>query len=253
MALEHDRLVAQRTRARRVEALEELRERLNLESLPLPIECFDISNLGESNTVASMVVFEDAVAKRSDYRKFGIRHDRGQDDFASMAEAVGRRFARMSNPTAEEFDASFSTTPNLVVVDGGKGQLGAALKAMAEHDLPRVAVIALAKREEEVFLPGRAEPVLLERGSAGLQLLQRLRDEAHRFAVGFHRQRRTRSAVDSIFDGLPGVGPARRKVLMAHFQTADALTSATREELEAVPGLPPKVGRQIHQALHKTG
>jgi excinuclease ABC subunit C len=139
------------------------------------------------------------------------------------------------------------------VIDGGKGQLGAALKAMAEHDLPRVAVIALAKREEEVFLPGRSEPVMLERGSAGLQLLQRLRDEAHRFAVGFHRQRRARSAVDSIFDGLPGVGPARRKVLMAHFQTADALTSATREQLEAVPGLPPKVGRQIHQALHKTG
>ena len=215
MALEHDRLVAQRTRARRVEALEELRERLNLESLPVRIECFDISNLGETNRVASMVVFEDAVAKRSDYRKFGIRHERGQDDFASMAEAVGRRFARMSNPTADEFDASFSTTPNLVVIDGGKGQLGAALKAMAEHDLPRVAVIALAKREEEVFLPGRAEPVLLERGSAGLQLLQRMRDEAHRFAIGFHRQRRSRSAVDSIFDGLPGVGPARRRVLMA--------------------------------------
>jgi excinuclease ABC subunit C len=114
-------------------------------------------------------------------------------------------------------------------------------------------VIALAKREEEVFLPGRSDPVVLERGSAGLQLLQRLRDEAHRFALGFHRQRRARSAVDSIFDGLPGVGPARRKVLMAHFRTADALTSATREQLEAVPGLPPKVGRQIHQALHKTG
>jgi excinuclease ABC subunit C len=253
MALEHDRLVAQRTRARRVEALEELRERLNLEALPVRIECFDISNLGESNRVASMVVFEDAVAKRSDYRKFTIRHDRGQDDFASMAEAVGRRFARMSNPTADEFDASFSTCPNLVVIDGGKGQLGAALKAMAEHDLPRVAVIALAKREEEVYLPGRQDPVILERGSAGLQLLQRIRDEAHRFAVGFHRQRRSRSAVDSIFDGLPGVGPARRKVLMQHFKTADALTSASREQLEAVPGLPPKVGRQIHEALHRTG
>src|SRR5438270_756221 len=176
MALEHDRLVAQRTRARRVEALEELRERLNLEALPVRIECFDISNLGESNRVASMVVFEDAVAKRSDYRKFTIRHDRGQDDFASMAEAVGRRFARMSNPTADEFDASFSTCPNLVVIDGGKGQLGAALKAMSEHDLPRVAVIALAKREEEVYLPGRPEPVILERGSAGLQLLQRVPD-----------------------------------------------------------------------------
>jgi excinuclease ABC subunit C len=253
MALEHDRLVAQRTRARRAEAMEELRERLNLESLPMRIECFDISNLGETNRVASMVVFEDAVAKRSDYRKFGIRHDRGQDDFASMNEAVGRRFARMTNPTADTFDASFSATPNLVVIDGGKGQLTAALQAMDEHDLPRVAVIALAKREEEVFLPGRSEPVILERSSPGLQLLQRIRDEAHRFAVGFHRQRRARSAVSSIYDSLPGVGPARRKLLMQHFPTADALVSASREELERVPGLPPKVGRAIHQALHKTG
>jgi excinuclease ABC subunit C len=253
MALEHDRLVAQRTRARRAEAMEELRERLNLESLPMRIECFDISNLGETNRVASMVVFEDAVAKRSDYRKFGIRHDRGQDDFASMNEAVGRRFARMANPTADTFDASFSATPNLVVIDGGKGQLTAALQAMDQHDLPRVAVIALAKREEEVFLPGRSEPVLLERGSAGLQLLQRIRDEAHRFAVGFHRQRRARSAVASIYDSLPGVGPARRKLLMQHFPTADALVSASREELERVPGVPPKVGRAIHEALHKTG
>jgi len=253
MALEHDRLVAQRTRARRVEALEELREQLNLEALPVRIECFDISNLGESNPVASMVVFQDAVAKRSDYRTFGIRHEGGQDDFASMAEVVGRRFARMTNVTANEFDPSFSTTPNLVVIDGGKGQLGAALRAMAEFDLPRVAVIALAKREEEVYVPGRAEPVILERGSAGLQLLQRIRDEAHRFALGFHRKRRARTTVDSIFNGLPGVGPARRKVLMRHFATADALTAASREELESVPGLPPKVGRQIHAALHRTG
>jgi excinuclease ABC subunit C len=253
MALEHDRLVAQRTRARRVEALEELREKLNLEALPVRIECFDISNLGESNTVASMVVFQDAVAKRADYRTFGIRHEQGQDDFASMEEVVGRRFARMTGVTAAEFDASFSTTPNLVVIDGGKGQLGAALRAMAGFDLPRVAVIALAKREEEVYLPGRSEPVILERGSAGLQLLQRIRDEAHRFALGFHRKRRGRSAVESIFNGLPGVGPARRKVLMQHFPTADALTSASSEELESVPGLPPKVGRQIHQALHRTG
>jgi excinuclease ABC subunit C len=252
MALEHDRLVAQRTRARRVEALEELREQLNLEALPVRIECFDISNLGESNTVASMVVFEEAVSKRSDYRKFGIRHG-GQDDFASMEEVVGRRFARMARVTADEFDASFATAPNLVVIDGGKGQLGAALKAMAEHDLPRVAVIALAKREEEVYVPGRPDPIVLERGSPGLQLLQRIRDEAHRFALGFHRQRRSRTAVDSIFGELPGVGPARRKVLMRHFKTADALTSASREELEAVPGLPPKVGRRIHEALHKTG
>ena len=146
LALEHDSLMRERTRARRIEALEELREALNLEVLPLRIECFDISNLGESNPVASMSVFEDAVAKQSDYRKFAIRHSAGQDDFAMIAEAVGRRFARMTSVEADDYDRSFATAPNLVVIDGGKGQLGAALEAMAEFDLPRVAVISLAKR-----------------------------------------------------------------------------------------------------------
>ncbi len=253
LALEHDRLAAQRTRARRIEALEELRECLNLESLPVRMECFDISNLGETNPVASMVVFEDAVAKRSDYRKFAMRHSGGQDDFAMIAEAVGRRFARMTSVEADAYDASFAAVPNLVVIDGGKGQLGAALQAMAEHDLPRVAVISLAKREEEVFVPGRPEPIVLRRDSPGLQLLQRLRDEAHRFALGYHRARRAKGQVDSIFNSLPGVGPARKRLLMAHFQTADALLAASRQDLEAVPGLPPKVGRAIHDALNKTG
>ena len=253
LALAHDKLMSQRTRARRIEALEELRESLNLESLPVRIECFDISNLGEANPVASMVVFEDAVAKRSDYRKFGMRHTGGQDDFAMMHEAVGRRFARMTTVDADAYDASFAAAPNLVVIDGGKGQLGAALAAMAEHDLPRVAVVSLAKREEEVFVPGRSDPIRLPRDSAGLQLLQRIRDEAHRFARGFHRQRRGKQQVDSIFNTLPGVGPARKRLLMQHFQTADALLAASRQELEAVPGLPPKVGRGIHDRLHKTG
>jgi excinuclease ABC subunit C len=253
LALEHDRLTAQRTRARRIEALEQLREQLNLESLPVRIECFDISNLGETNTVASMVVFQDAVAKRSDYRSFRIRHGRGQDDFASMAEAVSRRFTRMTRPSADQYDPSFAITPNLVVIDGGKGQLNAALDAMREFDLPRVAVIALAKREEEVFLPGRAAPVLLERGSAGLQLLQRVRDEAHRFALTHHRSRRGKVQIESILDTLPGVGPARKRLLLNRFGTADALVAAPRGELEAVPGLPAKVGRAIHDALHKTG
>jgi excinuclease ABC subunit C len=253
IALEHDRLIAQRTRARRIEALEQLREQLNLEALPVRIECFDISNLGETNTVASMVVFQDAVAKRSEYRSFRIRHGQGQDDFASMAEAVRRRFTRMTTPDADRYDPSFSVTPNLVVVDGGKGQLNAALEAMRELDLPRVAVIALAKREEEVFVPGRAEAVVLERGSPGLQLLQRVRDEAHRFALTHHRSRRGKNQVDSIMNTLPGVGPARKRLLLQHFGTADALVAAPRAELEAVPGLPAKVGRAIHDALHRTG
>jgi excinuclease ABC subunit C len=152
----------------------------------------------------------------------------------------------------DRYDKSFATCPNLVVIDGGKGQLGAAMEAMAGFDLPRVAVISLAKREEEVFVPGRSEPIVLDRRSAGLQLLQRARDEAHRFALGFHRSRRGKAAVDSIFDSLPGVGPARRRILVERFGTADALVSASRDDLESVPGLPAKVGREIHAALHRT-
>ena len=253
MALEHDSVLAERTRARRSEALEELREHLNLEVLPMRIECFDISNLGDTNAVASMVVFEDAVAKRSDYRSFTIRHQRGQDDFASMREAVSRRFARMRAVEEQTYDRSFAATPNLVVIDGGRGQLNAALEAMAEFDLPRVAVISLAKREEEVFIPGRPEPVVLDRRSAGLQLLQRVRDEAHRFALRRHRGRRQRGAVESIFDSLPGVGPARKKLLLQHFGTPERFVNAGRAELEAVPGLPPRVAAAIHESLHKAG
>jgi excinuclease ABC subunit C len=152
----------------------------------------------------------------------------------------------------DRYDRSFATCPNLVVIDGGKGQLGAAIEAMAAFDLPRVAVVSLAKREEEVFVPGRSDPIVLDRRSAGLQLLQRARDEAHRFALGFHRSRRGRAAVASIFDSLPGVGPARRRILMERFGTADALVGASRDDLESIPGLPAKVGREIHAALHRT-
>ncbi len=238
---------------RRIEALEELRETLNLESLPIRIECFDISTIQGASPVGSMVVFQDAVPKKAHYRKFGISGVEGQDDFAMMAEVVSRRFARARPATAERYDEGFAAVPNLVVVDGGKGQLSAALAAMQDFDLPRVAVIALAKREEEVFLPGRPEPVVLERDSAGLQLLQRIRDEAHRFALGFHRQRRDTRARESILDALPGVGPARKRALMQHFGSPERLLAASPEELEGVPGVPAKTGRQIYAALHKAG
>ena len=161
LALKHEALAAARTRARRAEALEELREALDLEALPVRIECFDASNTGESQRVAAMVVFEEAVPRRSDYRTFAIRHEGGQDDFRSIGEAVRRRFARYRLVDEEGYDRSFSTLPNLVVIDGGKGQLAAALAAMREFDLPRVAVVSLAKREEEVFVPGRAASVRL--------------------------------------------------------------------------------------------
>ncbi len=175
------------------------------------------------------------------------------DDFAAMGEMISRRFARLSDGTGQSHDASFAAAPNLVVIDGGKGQLGAALEAMQAYDLPRVAVIALAKRIEEVFVPGQPEPIVLSRHSAGLQLLQRIRDEAHRFAVGFHRQRRDARGFASIFDDLAGVGPARRRALLQHFGSVDEMLAATPEEMEGVPGLPPATARRIYAQLHKAG
>jgi excinuclease ABC subunit C len=253
LALAQDAAESERKRIRRFEALEELREALNLESLPIRIECFDISNIQEQAPVGAMVVFQDALPKKAHYRKFAIRRTGGQDDFAMMAEVVSRRFARARSVTAEEYDEGFAAIPNLLVIDGGKGQLSAALTAMQAYELPRVAVIALAKRDEEVFLPGRAEAIRLDPSSPGLQLLQRIRDEAHRFAVGFHRRRRDAEARESILDALPGVGPARKRALLRHFGSPERLLAATAEELEGVPGVPAKTGRGLYAALHKAG
>jgi len=254
LALESATFVAETKRLRRVEALEELREVLNLESLPIRIECFDISNIQGQEIVGSMVVFEDGIAKKAHYRKFAVRGQGGQDDFAAMAEVVSRRFARLAaGPGADDYDESFAATPNLVVIDGGKGQLSAALAAMQAYDLPRVAVIALAKRVEEVFLPGRADPVVLAEHAPGLQLLQRVRDEAHRFAITFHRLRRDSASRESMFDQLDGVGPARRRALLRHFGSAERVLAASAEELEGVPGVPAKTARSIYAQLHRAG
>jgi excinuclease ABC subunit C len=253
-ALVTEQAATEQKRARRIEALEELREALNLESLPIRIECYDISHAMGQDPVGSMVVFQDALPRKSDYRKFGIKNaGDDSDDFAAMAEVIARRFARLSDGTGETHDASFATAPNLVVIDGGKGQLSAALAAMQAYDLPRVAVIALAKRIEEVFVPGESDPILLSRHNAGLQLLQRIRDEAHRFALGFHRQRRESRGFESIFDDLEGIGPARRRALLQHFGSVEEMLSATQEELEGVPGVPAKTARHIYAQLHKTG
>jgi len=255
-ALDTESLRSESRRQRRAEALEELREALNLESLPLRVECFDISNLQEAEPVASMVVFEDGVPRKAHYRKFAIRGlGGGQDDFAAMEEVIARRFARLSSAEsgADAFDESFGTPPNLVVIDGGKGQLAAALTAMQAYDLPRVAVISLAKRIEEVFVPGQPQPILLDPRNPGLQLLQRIRDEAHRFALGFHRQRRESGSFRTIFDDLQGIGPARRRAILNHFGSPERFLAASQEELEGVPGLPAKTARAIYAQLHKTG
>ncbi len=249
LALEGIRLQDERSRTRGADALEELRDALGLEALPERIECYDISTLGGDHQFASMVVFQDGVARNDQYRSFGIRHG-ALDDFKSMGEAITRRFTRLA---AADEDASFSSTPDLIVIDGGKGQLNAAVTAMRGVDAPRVAVIGLAKREEEVFLPGQSAPVMLDASSPALLLLRQVRDEAHRFALRQNRRGRDSAATQSVLETIPGVGPTRRKALLAHFGSIDAIVAATPEELESVPGLPAATARQIHSSLHRIG
>ena len=263
LALAQDRLRREHRRQQRVESLSALQEALALERVPVRIEGFDISNLGETHTVASMVVFEGGAPKKSDYRKFGIRGEfggngEGPDDFAAMQEVLSRRLDRYLqqadiSPHDSDRDASFAALPDLIVIDGGKGQLSAGLETLEPLLERGVAVVSLAKRIEEVFVPGRSDPILLEKGSDALRLLQRVRDEAHRFAITFHRSRRDQAMTASVLDGVRGVGPARKRALLRHFGSPDRLLSASREELEAVPGVPGKLAREIHRQLHRAG
>jgi excinuclease ABC subunit C len=175
-----------------------------------------------------------------------------------MAEVLGRRFARFEqqadiSPHDRAFDASFAALPNLVVIDGGKGQLAASLQPLRGFRERGVTVISLAKRIEEIFLPGRGAPLVLEHSTPELQLLQRVRDEAHRFAITHHRNRRDRAMAGSLLDELPGIGPARKRALLTHFGSPEAVLAAAREELQAVPGLPAKVARELHGHLHRAG
>jgi excinuclease ABC subunit C len=224
------------------------------------IECFDISNLMGSHTVASMVVFEGGAPKKSDYRRFRIRdgEEGVPDDFASMNEVLGRRAAQFEkqvekSPYDSDRDASFAALPNLIVIDGGPGQLSAGLAALEPLRARGVTVISLAKRIEEVFLPGVAEPLRLAHETPELQLLQRVRDEAHRFAITHHRIRRDKAMTESIMDDLPAIGPTRKRALLKHFGSPENVLGATREELEAVPGVPQKIARDLFHHLNKTG
>lgn len=261
LALAHERLQEEKTRERRLEALTTLAEILDLGGPPMRIEGFDISNLGGENIVASMVVFEGGAPKKADYRKFSIKSTAGQDDCGALRETLVRRFTHggakdeeAAAPGDEYYDPSFESLPDLLVIDGGKGQLNAAWEAVEEMGLASlVNVIALAKREEEIFTRWGREPLRLPGDHPALQLLQRVRDEAHRFALGYHRTRRAAGATSSLLDQLPGIGEKRKQAIIRHFGSPERFLQATREELEAVPGLPGKVAREVYAYVHKTG
>ncbi|MDO7869538.1 excinuclease ABC subunit UvrC [Nocardioides jiangxiensis] len=244
-------------------ALAEIQEALGLAEVPLRIECFDISNLQGTEVVASMVVFEDGLARKSDYRRFVIRSVEGQNDVASMHEVITRRFRRLLDERGDAVEDGpllvdpetgrprrFAYTPGLVVVDGGPPQVAAAVDALTGLGLAdEIPVVGLAKRLEEVWLPDDEDPVIFARSSEGLYLLQRIRDEAHRFAITHHRNRRSKSMVESVLDDVPGLGEVRRKVLMKHFGSLKKLRAATVEEIAVVPGIGPRTAEAIATAV----
>jgi excinuclease ABC subunit C len=256
----------------RSQALHEIQDALSLDDAPLRIECYDVSNLQGTNVVASMVVFEDGLARKSEYRRFSIKGYDGSDDISAIREVITRRFRRylaereetgeldtLGDPEARD-DLSpertvvsarkFAYPPNLVVVDGARGQAEAAFGALQELGIDDVAVCGLAKRLEEVWLPGEEYPVILSRTSEGLYLLQRVRDEAHRFAITYHRAKRGKAATVSVLDGIAGLGPARRAALLKKFGSVKALSAATAEEIATVQGIGPRLAETIAGALH---
>jgi excinuclease ABC subunit C len=258
----------------RSQALEQVQEALGLPEAPLRIECYDVSHLQESDVVASMVVFEDGLPRKSEYRRFVIRGQAGRGDVASIEEVIGRRFRRFVEERAETGDVDlgqagpvaggevpagidpetgrprrFAYPPNLVIVDGGAPQVAAAQRALDRLGIDDVALCGLAKRLEEVWLPGKAFPVVLPRTSEGLYLLQRLRDEAHRFAIAHHRNRRSKSMTASALDGIPGLGETRRKALLKEFGSLKRLSAASVEEVMAVPGIGPQTAESVVRVL----
>jgi excinuclease ABC subunit C len=266
----------------RSKALAEIQEALGLEDAPLRIECYDVSNLQGTHIVASMVVFEDGLARKSEYRRFSIKGYDGTDDISAIREVITRRFRRylaereetgeldlLGDPEAEEDQdpdldqiplsqrpvvtakPKFAYPPNLVVVDGGAGQVAAGAGALAEVGIDDVAVCGLAKRMEEVWLPGEEYPVILSRTSEGIYLLQRVRDEAHRFAITYHRAKRGKAMTVSALDAVPGLGPARRAALLKKFGSVKALSAASAEDIASVPGIGPRLAETVAGALRR--
>ncbi|MGH3305269.1 MAG: excinuclease ABC subunit UvrC [Streptosporangiaceae bacterium] len=245
-------------------ALGEIQEALGLDEAPLRIESYDVSNLQGTHVVASMVVFEDGLARKSEYRRFAVRGVDGTDDVAAIHEVIGRRFRRYLDeqaaapPGLDELAAGtdgerrkFSYPPNLLVIDGGPAQVAAAVSALDELGVVDVAVCGLAKRLEEVWLPAEDGPVILPRASEGLYLLQRVRDEAHRFAITYHRSRRAAALTTSELDGVPGLGPARRATLLRRFGSVRKLRAASVPEIAAVPGFGRRTAEAVYRALHQ--
>lgn len=239
--------------AARSKQLQELQDHIGMSDAPLRIECYDISNLGPNEAVASMVVFEDGLPKRSDYRRFSMKWTTGPNDVAMMGEVIRRRFARYMEEregTDRVKKGRFAYPPNLVVIDGGKGQLNRAVEVMSELGVKDVTTVSLAKRMEEVFIPGQSEPIVIPRGSDALYLLQSIRDEAHRFALAYHRLKRGKQMTRSALDGIPGLGETRRKKLLRHFGSVKKIREASREDLNGVAGIPQTVAEAIYEALH---
>jgi excinuclease ABC subunit C len=245
---------------RQTEALTQLQEALGLQTPPGRIECFDVSTLQGTDTVGSMVVFTKGTPSKGEYRRFSIKGKgaRGEpDDYASMREMLRRRLRRaveeaLDDPAraGRKSDASWRLLPDLLIVDGGKGQLGVAVEVLAEYELTEVVpVVGLAKQREELFLPDQPDPILLPQASQGLFLVQRIRDEAHRFAITYHRQKRGQRAVASELDAVPGIGPARRKALLKHFGSLEAIRQATVDDLAAVPGMNLSAAQSVRENL----
>jgi excinuclease ABC subunit C len=252
----------------RSRALHEIQEALGLDAAPLRIECYDVSNLQGTNVVASMIVFEDGLARKSEYRRFAINGLDGTDDVASIHEVISRRFRRyleereatgeldvLGDPAGAAAGAArqqkFAYPPNLVVIDGGPAQAAAAARALDELGIDDVAVCGLAKRLEEVWLPGADAPVIMPRTSEGLYLLQRVRDEAHRFAITYHRKKRSAGMTASQLDGVPGLGPARKATLLKHFGSVRKISGASAAEIACLPGIGPRVAEAVHTALRR--
>ncbi len=239
-------------------ALGELQKAFNMDAPPSRIECYDVSNTQGTNSYASMVVFHQGTPSKKDYRRFKIKTIVGPDDFGSMREALTRRFKRWQDALAkrdnlgpgEKIDESFARLPELLIVDGGKGQLGVAIEVLKEFHLQdRIVLTGLAKQHEELYIPNHKRPIVLPRRSQGLFMVQRIRDEAHRFALAAHRKERTKTGLASQLDGIPGIGPSRRKSLLKRFGSIDGIRNATMTELQQVPGMNKKAAASIKEHL----